>query len=227
MEEKIKKNRLEIRELTMKNGIAYPTNEELIMLILGSGTKKMPIEKLARTVISTIMSSNSENLVENLIKISGMGKTKALTVAASLELGKRINRHPKTSLENPRELLPFVQNYALESKEHFLCISMNGAREILSIRVVCSGSGNMAIVQPSEVFSQPLKEHASAIVICHNHPNGNPCPSEDDIRTTVKLFLAAETLGISLTDHIIITKTSYFSFLEHGYMDIDKLLNLL
>ena len=85
----------------------------------------------------------------------------------------------------------------------------------------------MAVISPAEVFSEAIKEHASAIVISHNHPSENPAPSKEDVHTTIRLFQAAEILGISLLDHIIITKTRYFSFLEHDYMDEEKLFDLL
>ena len=220
-------NKLEIRELTMQHGLEFPSDEELIMLILGSGTKRCPIRELAKQVLCIVMSSNNENLVENLLKISGMGRSKALMIAAALEFGKRVNRNPQVSLEAPIEVIPYIQSYAMQRQEHFLCVSLNGAREIISIRVICSGAGNMAIIRPSEVFSEAIKEHASAIVLSHNHPSGNPNPSRDDIRTTLKLYQAAEVLGITLLDHIIITKTNYYSFLENGFLDEEKLFNLL
>lgn len=226
-EESGDKKEIMIRELTLRNGISFPSNEELIMLILGSGTKAMPIRELARHVLSIVLSSNEENLVENLIKIKGMGKTKALKIAAALEIGKRVSKSPQVSFDSPKNLIPFIQSYAMQPQELFLCISLTGALDVISIRVICQGSGNMAIVRPAEVFSQAIKENASAIVICHNHPSGNPTPSKEDIRTTLRLFLAAETLGISLADHIIITRSRYFSFIEHGFMNEERLLTLL
>lgn len=219
--------RIEIRELTMKHGLAYPSNEELIMLILGSGTKSCPVRELAQQVMGIILSSNEENLVENLIKIKGMGKSKALMIAAAMELGKRLNRNPGSSLNSPVDIIPYIQNYAMEKQEHFLCINLNGAMEIISIRVICSGTGNMAILRPSEVFAEAVKEHASAVVISHNHPSGNPLPSKQDIQTTLRLYQAAELLGIALLDHIILSKTNYFSFLEHSCLSEDKLIDLL
>ncbi len=220
-------NKIEIRELTMQHGLAYPSDEELIMLILGSGTKDLPIRELAKQVFGIVLSSNSENLLENLMKIKGMGKSKALMIAASLEFGKRINRNPQLSLKTPADIIPYIQNYAMQKQEHFLCVSLNGAREIISIRVICSGAGNMAVISPAEVFSEAIKEHASAIVLSHNHPSGNPAPSDEDIHTTMRLFQAAEILGIALLDHIIIAKTNYFSFLEHDIMDEEKMFSLL
>ena len=219
--------RLEIRELTMQNGISFPTNEELIMLILGSGTKEKPIRQLAAEVLEIVMATNTEDLIENLMKIRGMGKSKALMVAAALEFGKRINRNPQISFNEPAELIPYIQSYAMERQEHFLCICLNGAREVLSIRVICKGAGNMALVSPAEVLSYAVTEHASAIVISHNHPGGNPHPSQADIRITLRIFLAAEMLGISLADHIIITKNSHFSFVEHDFLSPEKLMHLL
>ena len=148
-------------------------------------------------------------------------------IAAALELGRRINRSPQGVFNSPRDLIPYVQSYGMEKKEHFICVSLNGSQEIISIRVVCSGSGNMAIVKPVEVFAEAIKEHAAAIVICHNHPSGIVIPSKEDIGTTLRLYQAADILGMSLLDHIIVSRTSYYSFLEHELMNEEKLFNLL
>ena len=217
---------INIREITMKNGLCFPTNEELIMLILGTGTKKTPVDELAKQVLSIVLSSNRESLVENLLKIDGMGRTKALMIAAALEFGKRLNRNPQSYLHKPSDLIPFIQNYAMQKQEHFLVISMNGANEILSIRVICVGTKNMAIVEPREVFSEALKEHASSIILSHNHPSGQVLPSYDDIKITFRLKQAAKLLGIKVFDHIIISRTGYFSFLEHNLFNRETLSNL-
>lgn len=211
----MKQNRYQIRELTLENGISFPSDEELIMLILGSGTKTFPIDKLSKKILSVLMSNNSENIIKELMKLNGVKENKALTIAASIELGRRLSRTPQVVLTEPKDIIPFIQNYAMQSQEHFLCVNLNGAREIISIRVVCVGSGNMAILRPSEIFKSAIKENASAIVISHNHPSGNPTPSKDDVATTNSLIEAAKILGIALLDHIIIAQSSYFSFLEH------------
>lgn len=220
-------DKIKIRELAMQHGLSFPSDAELIMLILGSGTKDAPIKDLARQVLETVLSSNDENLLTNLVKLKGMGKSKALMIAAALEFGKRINRNPQAALTSPCDIVPYIQNYAIQPQEHFLCISLNGAMEVISIRVVCSGGGNMAVIKPVDVFSQAIKEHASAVILSHNHPSGNPAPSDADIHTTARLFKAAEILGIALLDHIIISRTGYFSFLEHDFMDDDKLFEML
>lgn len=207
-----------IRELTLTNGLAYPSDEELVMLILGSGTKTMPVEALSARVVKAIAGTNPPELVSELLKIDGIGVTKALAVAAALELGKRHNRTPQALLQQPKDVLPYVQHYAMQQTEHFVCVSLNGSREILSIHVLSKGNGNMAIVRPREIFCEPIKERASAIVLCHNHPAGICQPSDDDVATTLELDKIAQLLGIVLLDHIIITKATYFSFLEHGLL---------
>ena len=208
-----------VRELTLLNGMSYPSNEELIMLILGSGTKAVPIEDLSARVMKVIVRTNPPELVTSLLQIDGIGVTKALAIAAAIELGSRVNRTPQLLLKEPKDVLPYVQHYAMQPKEHFVCVSLNGAREVISIRVICVGGGNMAVIRPRELFGEALKEHASAIVLCHNHPSGNCSPSEDDITTTANLCKAALLLGIVLLDHLIITKTDYFSFLEHNLLE--------
>lgn len=209
----------QIRELTMLYGLTYPSTDELIMLILGSGSKTKPIETLAKEVQSVILASNTETLVQNLMSVKGMGQNKALCIAAALELGRRVTRQPQAIVSSPSDVIPYIQSYTMQPMEHFLCITMNGAREILSIRVVCVGSGNMAILRPAEIFAEAVKEHASAIILSHNHPSGNPEPSEPDIKTTYSLSKAAEVLGIALLDHIIIAKNGYYSFLEHNLLE--------
>ena len=212
------KDKYEIRSLTLENGLKYPSNKELIMLILGNGTKGCPVDVIADRTIDIIESSNQEELIPRLTNLPGLGVNKALAVAAALELGQRLNKKPEVTINKPCDIIPYVQHYAIQKKEHFIAVTLNGSRELLSIRVICTGSGNMAIINPSEIYSEALKEYASAIILCHNHPSGIASPSEEDIKTTERLSKAAGILGIAMLDHIIITKDSYFSFLEHDIL---------
>lgn len=214
-----KEIKIPLRELTLANDMSYPSDQELIMLILGSGTKKMPIEYMAKKIFDVVIKSNSDQLLKNLMEIDGVGKNKALAVAAALELGRRLNRNPQAVLKQPKDVIPYIQNYAIQPMEHFICVSLNGAKEIISIRVICSGSGNMAIMRPGEIFAEAMKEHASAVVVSINHPGGNPYPSNDDIQTTRRIYTAAQVLGIVLLDHIIISRNSYYSFLENKWFE--------
>lgn len=207
-----------IRELTLEHGISYPSDKELLMLMLGSGTKEISVEKLSKFVEKRIVESNQEELVKNLVSIKGMGIGKALSIAAAIEFGRRKNSHNNARIINPKDIVPFVKAYSMQPQEYFVCITLNGGHEILQIRVVSIGTINKAIVHPREVFSEALKENAAAIIVCHNHPSGNCEPSEDDINTTRVLMKAADILGISLLDHVIFDKNSYFSFVEHNLL---------
>ena len=133
------KNKLDIRERTIENGLLYPTNAELIMLILGSGTKEMSIDVLAKKINNVLTDSNFDDVVENLLKLKGVGQGKALAIAAALELGRRHCTHLKALIKTPEDVLPYVQNYAMCGKEHFLMLTLNGRHEIMNIHLICDG----------------------------------------------------------------------------------------
>lgn len=212
----------DIRELTKLNGISYPSDEELVMLIINKGTRDCPVEKLARKIMRCINSSNPEDLVKNLMSINGIGDTKALSVAAALELGRRRSSFQKSHINRPTDILPYIKHFALEPTEHFVVASVNGAHELMNIRLVSIGTTNRTMVHPREVFAEPVAEHAAGIICCHNHPYGPCLPSMADRNTTRILRDASEVLGITLLDHIIITRETYFSFLEHGMIYDEK-----
>lgn len=212
------KNKPDIRERTIENGLLYPTNVELLMLILGSGNKDMSVEVMAQKINDVLTDSNLEDVVENLLKVKGVGQGKALSVAAALELGRRHCSHLKAHIQSPEDILPYVQNYAMCGKEHFVMITLNGGHEIIKIHLISVGTVNKTIIHPREVFREAIKENASSIVICHNHPSGNCAPSDEDIETTKYLIEASNLIGIPILDHIIFDCDSYYSFLEHEFL---------
>ena len=212
------KQKPNIRELTLQKGLSYPSDEELIMLILGRGQKGIPVQILAEKILQILNTSELPDLVENLSKIKGVGKSRALAVAAALELGRRKTRHLKALITRPTDIIPFIKHYSIEEKEHFICITLSGAHEIIQIHVTSIGTINRTLVHPREIFSLAIKENAAAIIVCHNHPSGKIEPSEEDIKSTEILCKAAGLLGISLLDHIIIGGDSYFSFSEHNIL---------
>lgn len=212
------KDDIDIRRLTLKKGLSWPNDRELIMLILGTGSRNMPVECMAERIIKVLCGYNPSQWVEKMCAIEGVGASKALAIAAAMELGRRYNRNPQAVVNTPKDVIPFIKHYSMQSAEHFVCVTINGAREIISIRVLCVGSGNKVLLKPSEIFSEALIEHASGIVLCHNHPGGKAEPSNEDIKTTAVLEEAASLLGLALVDHLIITRNSYFSFLENGLL---------
>ena len=204
-----------IREMAMQKGLSFPSDSELLMLILGSGTKSVPVESLARRTLEIVKESPRDELVEKLCGLSGIGMSRALAIAAAVELGRRMCGHLRAVVNRPVDVIPYIKHYSMESREHFICVSLNGAHEILGIRVVSVGSAGRTLVHPREVLSDPVAEHASAIICCHNHPYGPCLPSRADTEVTQVVKESSELLGISLLDHIIISRDGYFSFMEH------------
>ncbi len=217
-----KGNHPEIRELTLANGIAYPSDEELVMLILGKGTKDNPIEQLSEKVIQAINASNEDNLVENLTAIDGMGSSRALAISAAIELGRRRKGFLHSIIRKPKDVVPYIKHYSLMKSEHFITITTNGAHEIIGSKVISIGTVSRALIHPREVFADAVSQHASGIICCHNHPCNQCYPSNADIESTKQLYKASSILGISFLDHIIITRDGYFSFLEHGMLENDR-----
>ena len=135
---------------------------------------------------------------------------------AAIEFARRRIKPEGVKIETPADVLPLIRHYADRKQEHFLCASINGANEILNIRVVSIGLIDRSPVHPREVFADALSDRASAIIVAHNHPSGGVEPSSSDINITVQLKAAGAIIGIELLDHIIFNRTKYFSFLEDG-----------
>ena len=215
---KQKKGKPNVREMAVRNGIEFLSDEELLMLILNGGTKSMPIEKLAEKSLEVINEYPLGQLVDRLTRISGMGIAKALALAAAVELGRRRNTFSRCRIEKPSDIVPFVKHYSLKKQEHFAVATVNGARELLNIRVVSMGTVSRTLVHPREVFSEAITDHAAGVICFHNHPFGPCLPSDADRATTVVLEEAAVVLGMTFMDHIILTQNEYYSFLEHGLL---------
>lgn len=212
---KRKTDKPNVREDALKYGMGYPLDEELLMLILGSGNKNMSVETMAKKIADTLDASDDEEVIKNLLALKGVGTAKALAIAAALELGKRRRNHLGAHIRTPDDIVPYVKHYAMSQKEHFLAITLNGGHDIIKIHVVSVGTVNQTIIHPREVFVDAIKENASAIILCHNHPSGKAIPSDKDIDTTRNLIEVSKIIGITILDHIIIDCESFFSFMEN------------
>lgn len=215
----MEKQKLDLRERVFARGMDYPSDAELLMLVLGSGTRELPVEDMAYKMSGVLDVSGRDNLVDNLLKISGVGLSKALSVAAALELGRRRSAFINARVQKPSDILPYISNFAYKQTEHFIVVSLSGAHEILNQKVIAVGNSSLAIVHPREVYFEAVRRRASAVIVAHNHPSGDPNPSGEDIRTTERLLNGAELLGLSLLDHIIVSREKYFSFMEHGLLE--------
>ena len=205
----------DVREKVMEHGFSFLFDEELVMLILGSGTKLLPVEKMAEKIVSVLDDCDFEDAVENLLRVKGIGQGKALAVAAALEFGRRRSSHLRAPIKSPCDIVPFLKNYAVSEKEHFLLVTLNGGHEIIQIHVITVGTLNRTLIHPREVFTAAMRDNAAAIIVSHNHPSGNCDPSEEDVAVTDVLEKVSVIMGIELLDHVIVSRESYFSFLEN------------
>ena len=117
---------------------------------------------------------------------------------------------------NPEDIYQALSRYHRKRKENFLVLTLNGAHEVISIRIISIGIVNRSIVHPREIFIEAIKDNAAAIVVAHNHPSGNTEPSEEDREVTRRLTEAGKILGINVLDHVVFGQNGYYSFLEKG-----------
>lgn len=206
------------REKLLQSGAAALSDQELLAVLLGKGTPEMDVMALAAKLVKVIDDQGLNVRANDLRKFNGVGDAKAALILAALEYARRRIKPEGAKIETPADLLPHVRHYADRKQEHFLCASINGANEILNIRVVSIGLIDRAPVHPREVFADALTDRAAAIIVAHNHPAGSLEPSAADIEITNQLKAAGVVLGIALLDHIIFNRTGYFSFLEAGML---------
>lgn len=204
------------REKLQQKGAESLSDVELMAILLGSGTKGHDVMKVSGRILKVLDGNPNQLSLEELQKIEGVGLAKATLIAAALEFARRRIRPEGLRISTPADVLPLIQHYADRKQEHFICISINGANEVIKSRIVSVGLVNKTQVHPREVFADPITDRASAIIVAHNHPAGSLEPSSEDKEITVQLKSAGETLGIRLLDHIIFNHKGYYSFLENG-----------
>lgn len=204
------------REKLIRKGAAALSDKELLAVLLGKGTPGMDVMMLASKLARLIDEKGLDVKAEDLSQFSGVGDAKAALILAAIEFARRRIKPEGVKIVTPADLLPHVRHYADRKQEHFLCASINGANEILHIRVVSIGLIDRSPVHPREVFADALVDRASAVIVAHNHPSGGLEPSLSDIDITTQLKAAGEIVGIALLDHIIFNRTGYYSFLEDG-----------
>ncbi len=202
----------------ISHGALSLSDVELIAIMIGSGTVKNPAMKLATQILDILDRQNVDDqlTVKDLLSIEGLGNAKATLICAALELGRRRLPSRRKQIIFPGDVFPLIQHIGSRLQEHFIAISLNGAHEVMSINTVSIGLVNHTLVHPREVFSTPLRERATAIIVAHNHPSGNLIPSLDDRKVTKRLKEAGELLGIKVLDHLIFSDASYRSMLEHN-----------
>ena len=206
------------REKMAAQGPEALSDQELLAIILGSGVKGKNVFHVARGILQTIDKQGGKIELKSLLAIEGIGLAKACQVVASLEFARRQSAKGLLVIQKAQDVLPLIMPIADKKQEHFICLSLNGANEVIGNRVVTVGLLNSSQVHPREVFAEVISDRAASVILAHNHPSGVLKPSLEDITINQQLIDAGKILGITVLDHIIITKKGYLSFKEAGLM---------
>ena len=213
------------REKMIAKGKSALSNAELLAILLRTGDIGTSAVELSRSILDSVgndLIALSNLTLDDLMQHKGIGEAKAITIMAALELGKRrraaeasLPTEVKDSKDSYERFLPYIEDMR---QEHFMVLYLNQSNHALKVECISHGGTTTVIADPKIIFKNALNIGATCIVLCHNHPSGNPRPSDDDRQLTKKLIAAGKLLDINVIDHIVIGNERYYSFRDHGEM---------
>jgi len=207
------------QEKLIKYGPGKLSDAELLAILLRTGKVGLNAVELAKKILKNFRDELPYTAFGEMRKTSGIGKVKACEIVACFELGKRLLKDKKTQIcMGPADIWNSLIDLRARKKEYFIIFYFDTQNQELKRKVISVGTLNANLVHPREVFEPAVKNLAAQIIVAHNHPSGNPDPSEDDLKITKKLVAAGKILGIEVVDHIIVTKKSFFSFKEKNLL---------
>ncbi len=205
------------REKLLSRGAECLSDVEVLAVLLGSGTRRFGVLELASRVLRETEGKAGPD-VHALRAIHGLGEAKACQVAAALELGRRWFRKGRPVVRHASDALPYLQDIRGQKQEHFVCVSLSGANEVIASRVVTVGLLDTNQVHPREVFADPIADRAASVLLAHNHPSGTLAASPEDLALTKRLVQAGQLLGIRVLDHLIVTVDAFLSLKQEGHV---------
>ncbi|MCX6335699.1 MAG: DNA repair protein RadC [Bacteroidetes bacterium] len=214
------------REKLLLKGAETLTVTELLAILINNGTKQQNALELAQELMQHVH-NNLQNLgnssVQELVnlKIKGLGKAKAISIVAALELGIRrsVVVKKKTTIKQSSDVAAYLQaQIGYKQKEVFVVVYLNRANKIIQYEVISEGGMTGTVADPRIILKKALDHRAVSIILCHNHPSGNLLPSKADEQLTTKIKAAAGYLDIQVMDHIIVSEEGYYSFADEGMM---------
>ena len=208
-------------ERLLDKGSEYLSNEELLAILIKTGTRELSARELACNILKLVDGNLSNINLQMLTKIKGIGSTKSAGILAALELGKRSCKNVSSLNSLKITSTDVVFNYYKDlffdkKQEYFYCIYLDSNKVVLKEKLLFIGTLDYSLVHPREVFKEAVSVSASSIICVHNHPSGNVMPSHNDYEITNRLIEIGNMMGIKVIDHIIIGSTKYYSFLENN-----------
>lgn len=211
------------RERLIKYGVDRLTDDDLIAILIRTGTKNKSCKMLAMEILSKYKDIHDlKNMTVNrLSSINGLGKVKSLTLLAALELGRRVYEDsdvtPSLSILSSEDAYTYFSKYIKYSKqENLLVIYLDNQKKYITHKIVFKGTINMSVIHPREIYKEALLEDASNIIIMHNHPSGDLNPSKSDDESTYNIASTGSIMGIPMLDHLIVSTKGYYSYMEKG-----------
>ena len=206
------------REKMQRFGENSLSEEELWAVILGSGTKGFSVLDIAQKITEIGWEKLGKLSLEDISKLPGVGKVKASTIKAVLELCKRHKRENAPLIDSPQKVLNLVKPQISAKKEHLFVVSLNLSQKLLGVDLVALGSLNTVNAPLRDIFQPVFQRGGYFFILVHNHPDGKSSPSQEDKLFTRRVKEAAELLGLELMDHIILGEDGYFSFYEKNLL---------
>lgn len=208
-------------ERLLNAGSENLSNEELLSILIKTGTRKYSAKEIASLVLKECDGNLNNINYQKLKNIDGMGNVKSANVLAALELGKRANKKidhiNNVQITSADIVFDYYQNIFFDKKqEYFYCIYLDSNKCVIKEKLLFVGTLDYSLVHPREVFKEAYSISASAIICVHNHPSGNVMPSKNDFDITNKLIEIGNIFGIKIVDHVIVGENKYYSFLENG-----------
>ncbi|MGR3178518.1 MAG: RadC family protein [Candidatus Anammoxibacter sp.] len=212
------------RERLIHGGEEQLSDAELLGIIIRDGTRKDSAVDVARKLLSKYGNFRElgSKTISEFCKIEGIGQAKAAQIKASIAIAKRystITLKPGVKFTNSKAIFNhFHEKLRDKKQETFLIVLLDNKNRILKEKEISTGSLTASIVHPREVFGPAIREHAASVVFVHNHPSGDPSPSNEDIEITKRLKEVSAIVGIRILDHVIIGNTEYVSLKDDGLL---------
>ena len=210
------------REKLRRHGAAALGDNELVALVLGSGFPGTGALAAANELLKTRggLHGLARAGCADIERVPGIGEAKAAQLVAALELGRRTLAHApaaRVQLRTPRDAAAYLlPTFGARPVEHFGVVLLDGRHRVLATTVLSIGTSNATVVEPRDVFREAILGGATAVVVFHNHPSGDPSPSPDDQALTARLAAAGSLMGVTLVDHLVLGDVRYCSFKEMG-----------
>ena len=206
------------RERLIEKGPENLKDEELLAILLRTGTKEKNVLNLARQILRKFSKKKFLKLkYQDLIKIKGVNSAKATTILAAIELTKRIlgvGEETLPKIESVKDVVAQFSYLREKQREHLAAIYLNARNEVIFKKHLFVGTLDSNICHPREIFKYALEKNAASVILVHNHPSGDPEPSQADLEITKRIVEAGKIMGVDVLDHVIITKNKIFSFKE-------------